>query len=181
MVSAVYRGWRIAEDLKNNYGIEEYIEKPFRITEVLKAVQRLLAERDQKKKDHPGDVRDPEAVSAEAEKALADGIAAYKAGQIDLAIEHLAKGVQIDPLAYRLRYHLALLYGKKGMVYEGISELERAVDLNPKHFPALKNLAVLYEKAGFKHKAVEMWERCAPIAPDEVTRESIKKHVVELL
>ncbi len=181
MVSAVYRGWRIAEDLKNNYGIEEYIEKPFRITEVLKAVQRLLAERDQKKKDQPSSARDPEAVSAEAEKALADGIAAYKAGQIDDAIEHLARGVQIDPLAYRLRYHLALLYGKKGMVYEGISELERAVDLNPKHFPALKNLAVLYEKAGFKHKAVEMWERCAPIAPDEATRESIKKHLIELL
>ena len=89
--------------------------------------------------------------------------------------------MQIDPLAYRLRYHLALLYGKKGMVYEGISELERAVDLNPRHFPALKNLAVLYEKAGFKHKAVEMWERCAPLAPDEATRTSIKTHLVELL
>jgi DNA-binding response OmpR family regulator len=181
MVSAVYRGWRIAEDLKNNYGIEEYIEKPFRITEVLKAVQRLLAERDQKKRDQPSTARDPEAVSAEAEKALADGIAAYKAGRIDEAIEHLARGVQIDPLAYRLRYHLALLYGKKGMVYEGISELERAADLNPKHFPALKNLAVLYEKAGFKHKAVEMWERCTPLAPDDATRESIKKHLLELL
>jgi DNA-binding response OmpR family regulator len=181
MVSAVYRGWRIAEDLKNNYGIEEYIEKPFRITEVLKAVQRLLSDRDQKKKDRPTATRDPEAVSAEAEKALADGIAAYKGGKIDEAIEHLAKGVQIDPLAYRLRYHLALLYGKKGMVYEGISELERAVDLNPRHFPALKNLAVLYEKAGFKHKAVEMWERSAPLAPDDPTRDSIKKHLLELL
>ena len=135
MVSAVYRGWRIAEDLKNNYGIEEYIEKPFRITDVLKAVQRLLTERDQKRRDEPSATRDPDAVSAEAEKALADGIAAYKAGRIDEAIEHLAKGVQIDPLAYRLRYHLALLYGKKGMVYEAISELERAVDLNPRHFP----------------------------------------------
>ncbi len=181
MVSAVYRGWRIAEDLKTNYGIEEYIEKPFRITDILKAVQRLLAERDQKKRDQPSTTRDPEAVSAEAEKALADGIAAYKAGNIDQAIAHLARGVQIDPLAYRLRYHLALLYGKKGLVYEGISELERAADLNPKHFPALKNLAVLYEKAGFKHKAVEMWERCTPLAPDDATRESIKKHLVELL
>jgi DNA-binding response OmpR family regulator len=181
MVSAVYRGWRIAEDLKNSYGIEEYIEKPFRITEVLNAVQTLLAEREQRKKDQPASTRDPEAVSAEAEKALADGIASYRAGAIDQAIEHLKRGVGIDPLAYRLRYHLALLYGKKGMVYEGIGELERAVDLNPKHYPALKNLAVLYERAGFKHKAVEMWERGAQAAPDEATRESIKKHLVELL
>jgi DNA-binding response OmpR family regulator len=181
MVSAVYRGWRIAEDLKTNYGIEEYIEKPFRITDVLKAVQRLLAERDQKRKEHPASQRDPEAVSAEAEKALNDGIAAYRAGMIDDAIESLKHGVQIDPLAYRLRYHLALLYGKKGMVYEGIGELERAVDLNPRHFPALKNLAVLYEKAGFKHKAVEMWGRAAGAAPDDSTRDSIKKHLVDLL
>ncbi len=33
MISAVYRGWRIAEDLKQNYGVEEYLEKPFRITD----------------------------------------------------------------------------------------------------------------------------------------------------
>jgi DNA-binding response OmpR family regulator len=181
MVSAVYRGWRIAEDLKTNYGIEEYIEKPFRITDVLKAVQKLIAQREQAKRDSPASSRDPEAVSAEAEKSLNDGIAAYRAGEIDEAIEHLKHGVQLDPLAYRLRYHLGLLYGKKGMVYEGISELERAVDLNPKHFPALKNLAVLYEKAGFKHKAVEMWERCAHNAPDDATRDSIKKHLMELL
>ncbi len=38
MVSAVYRGWRIAEDLKQNYGVEAYIEKPFRIADVLETV-----------------------------------------------------------------------------------------------------------------------------------------------
>ncbi len=154
MMSAVYRGWRIAEDLKQNYGIEEYLEKPFRIADVLEAVQRVLARSEGKASEG----RDPEHLSAEAEKALAEGVAAYKLGQIDPAIEHLKRGVDIDPLAYRLHFHLALLYGKKGQVYEGIQELERAIDLNPRHFPALKNLAVLYEKAGFKNKAVEMWE-----------------------
>ncbi|HEX4048782.1 MAG TPA: tetratricopeptide repeat protein, partial [Elusimicrobiota bacterium] len=102
-------------------------------------------------------------------------------GQIDAAVEHLRRGVGIDPLAYRLHFHLALLYGKLGKVYEGIQELERAIDLNPKHFAALKNLAVLYEKAGFKNKAVEMWERCAAAAPDDPTRASIKEHLVKLI
>jgi tetratricopeptide (TPR) repeat protein len=125
--------------------------------------------------------RDPEVLSAEAEKALREGVAAYKAGQVDLAIEHLKRGVAIDPLAYRLRFHLALLYGKKGQVYEGIQELERAVDLNPRHFAALKNLAVLYEKAGFKNKAIEMWERCAVAAPDDSTRAPIKDHLRQLI
>jgi DNA-binding response OmpR family regulator len=178
MVSAVYRGWRIAEDLKQNYGIEDYLEKPFRISDVMEAVQRLLT-RDDHKPEEPK--RDPEHLSGEAEKALSDGIAAYKAGQVDAAIEHLKRGVGIDPLAYRLHFHLALLYGKLGKVYEGIQELERAIDLHPKHFAALKNLAVLYEKAGFKNKAVEMWERCAAAAPDEPTRATIRDRLLKLI
>ena len=125
--------------------------------------------------------RDPEYLSAEAEKALRDGIASYKSGHIDEAIEHLKRGVGIDPLSYRLHFHLALLYGKKGQVYEGIQELERAIDLHPKHFSALKNLAVLYEKAGFKNKAVEMWERCAALAPDDATRTSVRDHLRQLI
>ncbi|MBV9945455.1 MAG: tetratricopeptide repeat protein, partial [Myxococcales bacterium] len=126
-------------------------------------------------------VQDAGELSAEAEKALAEGIAAYKSGDVDGAIEHLKRGVGIDPLAFRLHFHLALLYGKKGLVYEGIQELERAIDLNPKHFPALKNLAVLYEKAGFKNKAVEMWERCVVVAPDEPTRAGVRDRLLKLI
>jgi DNA-binding response OmpR family regulator len=177
MVSAVYRGWRIAADLKQNYGVEEYIEKPFRIGSLLEAVMRLLP-------TDEGPIsksRDPEYLSAEAERALHDGIAAYKSGLIDDAIDHLKRGVGIDPLSYRLHFHLALLYGKRGQVYEGIQELERAIDLHPTHFAALKNLAVLYEKAGFKNKAVEMWERCAVLAPDDATRASVKEHLRQLI
>jgi DNA-binding response OmpR family regulator len=177
MVSAVYRGWRIAEDLKQSYGIEEYLEKPFRIADVVDAVQRLIA-----RGERPSaPVRDPEYLSSEAEKALNEGIAAYKGGQVEAAIEHLKRGVGIDPLAYRLHFHLGLLYGKSGRVYEGIQELERAIDLYPRHFAALKNLAVLYEKAGFRNKAIEMWERCAATAPDDPTRASIKEHVRRLI
>jgi DNA-binding response OmpR family regulator len=178
MVSAVYRGWRIAADLKQNYGVEDYLEKPFRIADVLEAVQRLLTRDEAKPLESK---RDPEYLSAEAEKALTDGIAAYKAGKIDEAIEHLKRGLAIDPLAYRLHFHIALLYGKKGQIYEGIQELEKAIDLHPTHFAALKNLAVLYEKAGFKNKAVEMWERCVAAAPDEATRGSIKEHLMKLI
>lgn len=176
MMSAVYRGWRIAEDLKSNYGIEDYIEKPFRIAEMLAKVTRLLERA-------PGTElpANPEEINRNAARYLEDGIAAYKQGDIDGAIALLRKGISVDPLAYRLRYHLALIYGKQGQIYDGINELERAVDLNPKHFPALKNLAVLYEKAGFRHKAVEMWERCVHVAPDAETRESIKGHLGKLL
>ncbi|MFO0740899.1 MAG: response regulator [Labilithrix sp.] len=176
MMSAVYRGWRIAEDLKTNYGIEDYIEKPFRIADLMEKVNTLLT-----RDPTIAPPRDPEAINQEAVRYLEEGIAAYKGGEVDLAISLLKKGISIDPLAYRLRYHLALIYGKRGQFYDGITELERAVDLNPRHFPALKNLAVLYEKAGFKNKAVEMWERSMHAAADTETKESIKAHLLRLL
>jgi len=177
MISAVYRGWRYAEDLKQNYGVDAYIEKPFRITEVVKAIEYAI----QSKGAGGGEKVSKDQISAEAEKHLQTGIAAYQAGDIDKAIEHLQKGSAIDPLAYRVHYHLGLLHGKKGMVYEAIQALETAVEINGKHFPALKNLAVLYQKAGFKLKAVEMWERAKTHAPDEATRQGIKDHLLTLL
>ncbi len=176
MISAVYRGWRIAQDLKESYGIEEYIEKPFRLADVIAAVQRSLG----KKSGDEAPTGAP-AASAEAEAALKSGIEAYQAGRLDEAVSHLQRGVAIDPLAFRLRFHLGLLYGKKGSMYEAIQELEKAVELSPKSFPALKNLAVLYEKAGFRNKSIEVWQRTATAAPDDATRDQIKQHLLGLL
>jgi DNA-binding response OmpR family regulator len=175
MISAVYRGWRFAEDLKASYGVNAYIEKPFRIAEILNAVEAMLAGAPKP------DLRDAEALSAEADEALSAGMEAYRQGEIDIAIRHLERGIGVDPLAYRLHYHLALLVGRKGDVFRAIQELETAVDLNPKFFPALKNLAVLYQKAGFKHKAIEMWERAIGQSPDDETRGQIKEHLMSLL
>jgi len=173
MVSAVYRGWRYAEDLKQTCGVDYFIEKPFKIAEVMAAVEACLS---------PGQGKGPPPdVSGEAEEALNAGVAAYKAGRLDEAIAHLARGVGIDPLAYRLHFHLGLLYGKRGQVYDAISELETAVKINSQHFAALKNLAILYQKAGFRNKAVETWERALTLAVDEPTRVSIKDHLLNLL
>lgn len=173
MISAVYRGWRFAEDLKSSYGVDAYIEKPFRVADVVNAVENALQTRS---------VRgDQERISAEAERLLAAGISAYRAGDFETAVKHLREGTMLDPLAYRLHFHLGLLYGKQGQVYDAIQELETALHINSKHFPALKNLAVLYQKAGFRNKAIETWERALKVAPDDPTRQSIKEHLLGLL
>ena len=176
MISAVYRGWRFAEDLKQGCGVEFFIEKPFRIEELLRAVDSALAGIQES-----GANSDEHDVSSEAEAELSKGIEAYKAGRLDDAIAHLKQGTNIDPLAYRLHFHLGLLHGKKGQVYEAIGALERAMELNSKHFAAAKNLAILYQKAGFRHKASEAWERALGLAPDDETRQSIKEHLLNLL
>lgn len=175
MISAVYRGWHYAEDLKQSCGVEAFIEKPFRIAEVIEAVESALRGTSQKEKI------DTEAMHAEAEQALVDGVAAYKAGNLDEAVSLLRSGVNIDPLAYRLHFHLGLLYGRKGQVFDAIAALEKAVEINSKHFPAVKNLAILYQKAGFRNKAAEMWHKAAVIAPDDATRETVKNQLMSLL
>jgi DNA-binding response OmpR family regulator len=173
MISAVYRGWRFAEDVRQGYGVEAYIEKPFKVSALVGAVEAALSRSPQ-----PGNV---EQISAEAEKKLSQGIEAYQKGDITTAVEHLREGTRIDPLAYRLHFHLGLLHGKQGRIYDAIQELQTALDINRHHFPALKNLAVLYQKAGFRNKAIETWERALRVAPDEPTRQSIKEHLVGLL
>ena len=176
MVSAVYRGWRYAEDLRGTLGVDDFIEKPFTLQDVLARIQKRLGA--------GGPISEPSAVveaKNDVDRALEQAIGAYKEGRLDEAISHLQRGIAIDPLAFRLRFQLGLLFGRKGQVYEAVSELETAVSVNPQHFPAVKNLAILYQKAGFRNKAVETWERALALAPDEATRLSIKDHLVRLL
>lgn len=175
MVSAVYRGWHYAEDLKQSCGVEAFIEKPFRIQQVVDAVEAALEGSSQ----HP--VPDLEQMHKEAEEALLAGVEAYRTGDLDSAVEHLRRGVGIDPLAYRLHFHLGLLLGRKGLVFDAITALEQAVEINARHFPAVKNLAILYQKAGFRNKAAEMWQRALVVAPDEDTRQTIKRQLLSLL
>jgi CheY-like chemotaxis protein len=176
MVSAIYRGWRFAEDLKNSYGVEEFLEKPFKIGDVLAAVGRVVEGATQTQ-EAPAD----DDISKAASRALEEGMESYRQGDIDGAIAKLKEGAGVDPLSFQLHYHLGLLYGRGDKLFEAIHELETAVDLQPRNFSALKNLAILYQKAGFKHKAVEMWERALGNAPDDDTRQSIKDHLMGLL
>lgn len=176
MISAVYRGPQVAQDAKTGYGVDAFIEKPFRIADVVKAVDTALMRASRK----TAPKRDPEETREEAQKLLADGMAAYQTGDTALAMELLERGTRVDPLSYRLRYHLGLLYGKCDRLYDGIRELERATELNPKQFAAWKNLAVLYQQAGFRAKAVGGWSRAADLAPDDETRRAIHQQLAAL-
>jgi DNA-binding response OmpR family regulator len=173
MVSSTYKGWRIVEDLKANFGVDEFLEKPFSAGDIVHAVENALrkADRSQSAPD----------TSAEVEPYLQAGIQAYKEGRMEEAIVQLRAGIDIDPLAYKVHFQLGLLYGKQGQLYDGIQELETALSVRSDFFPALKNLAVLYQNAGFRMKALEMWERSLAAAPDDETREMVKRMLVAVL
>lgn len=174
MMSPVHRGWRLAEDLRASCGVEHYIAKPLRAEDIRAAVAAASSELVVQATAAPD-------ISARAEQALADGMAAYRAGDTGLAISELERGVAIDPLAYRLHFHLGLLFAQQGQTYDAIRALERAVEINSRHFAGVKNLAIMYCQAGFRNKAIELWTRGLRLAPDEDTRTAIQEHLATLL
>lgn len=152
MITAIYKGWRYAQDVRKTYGADDYVEKPFSISDLLRRVETQL-------------VRASKLVAFEApeqeqiEALRQQGHAAHKAGQHDKALELFRDAVDLDPFDARLHFMLGMSLQAKAETFPAIQEFERAVELAPELFPALKNLAVLYERKGFKSKAVEMWER----------------------
>ncbi|MFH1438247.1 MAG: response regulator [Pseudomonadota bacterium] len=176
MISAIYRGWRFAQDLKESYGVDAFIEKPFKIQELLGNVETMLQMTSSAPTEEARTV-----MSEEARSHLEASAVAYREGDLKTAIGHLKASIKIDPLSQKLHYNLALLYGKAGMVYYAISELETVLELEPAMFQAMKNLAVLYQEAGFKNKAIEMWERSIGICDDEATKQKIREHLMTLL
>lgn len=174
MMTAVYKGWRMAADLRESYGIADLVEKPFDLQNLVRALEDALVGR-------KGERPDQRTLSAEAQRLFAEGQAAYRRGDVEGAIASLSSAVAIDPLSATLRHQLGLVYAQKGHDFAAIQELEMAVDLEPERYTVLRNLAVLYQRKGFRRKACEMWERALALAPDEATKQEIKTVLVGLL
>lgn len=175
MVSAIYRGWRFAEDARSSFGVAAFIEKPFRVAELLAAVERALDGR-----VGPTGTTDPPP-NAEAQQVIAEALRKYQAGDVDGAVRTLRAATRVDPLSFALHYQLGLVCGRSELLFDAIHALETAVELRPRHYSALKNLALMHQKAGFRHRSIEMWERALACAPSDDIRQSIKALLVEML
>jgi len=173
MVTAIYKGWRMAADLKESYGVHATVEKPFEIHQIVKVLEDAL----RRTTDRPAS----DVLSAQAQRLYRDSVTAYRGGDLDAAAVALESAIEIDPLSATLRHHLGLLHGQRGNDFAAIHELEMAVDLDPGRFQTLRNLAVLYQKHGFRRKACEFWERALVEAPDEPTQKDIRNILLRLL
>jgi DNA-binding response OmpR family regulator len=166
VVSAIHRGWEVAEDLRK-LGVAHYLEKPFTATRFLAVINEALGV-------------SKAAISAVGAEQLRAGLQAFKLGSMDEALEHLNRAVAADPEAPSLHFHLGLLLGQRGQLFDAISALERAADLDGRDFACIKNLAILYQQAGFLNKSLALWRRAGVLAPDDATRRSIEERVAAL-
>jgi DNA-binding response OmpR family regulator len=167
IMSAVYRGWRFAADARELYGAQDYVEKPFRVDDLVHAVEAALT-------------RGDEARAASAAPALVAAREAAAAGRTDDAIASLEAAVTADPFAAEAHWELGEALRGRGEAFRAMTALERAVDLRPELLPALKSLAALYLETGFRTKAAEALERAVRAAPDGPVRETLRAKLLEL-
>jgi len=171
MMTAIYRGWRFAQDAREAYGAQDYIEKPFRLDDFTRRIEAVL-----EATAAGGPAREPS-----AEPLFQKGKELLLAGKLDEAVAVLEEALRRDPFAAEAHYQLAKAQRARGEHFRAMTAFERAVELKPAFFPALRSLAALYTEKGFRRKAAETLERALAAAPDATTKDAIKSDLLELL
>jgi tetratricopeptide (TPR) repeat protein len=75
------------------------------------------------------------------------------AQQCDNAIEHLRKGLDINPGHFLLHLRLGHIYSLQGMHEEAVAEVQEAVALSGRSMETLAGLAQVYAAAGLREEA----------------------------
>jgi len=169
IMTAVYRGWRFAQDARDTYGAQDYVEKPFRVDDLLRRIEAVL------------ETTGGQPQADVAAPILARARAAAAAGRTDEAVTAFDEAVRADPFSADAHHGLGEALRARGDAFRAMSALERAVELRPRLFPALRSLAALYLEKGFRAKAAEMLERAVGVAPDAGTREQVRRELLKLL
>jgi DNA-binding response OmpR family regulator len=171
MMTAIYRGWRFAQDARDTYGAQDYIEKPFRLDDFTRRVEAVLQ----------ATATGEPAKGPSAQPLFQKGKELLLAGKLDEAVAALEEALRLDPFAAEAHYQLAKAQRARGEHFRAMTAFERAVELKPAFFPALRSLAALYTEKGFRRKAAETLERALAAAPDATTKDAIKSDLLELL
>ncbi|MFC1611218.1 response regulator [Myxococcota bacterium] len=173
MVSAMYKGWRTAQDVKDNYGADAFLEKPYDIQHLLREAEKLLERGSSPEQD--------DELQQQARPRYEEGVTAYQDHDYERALRLLQSAAELAPFSPKIQFMIARTLECQDRPLEAILNYERAVDLSPGLFPACKNLALLYQENGFKNKAIEMWERALIAAPTDEAREKIRAHITRIL
>jgi DNA-binding response OmpR family regulator len=170
MMTAIYRGWRFAQDARENYGAVDYVEKPFRLDDLFRRVQAA------RESSNAARMPDP----TPAEPLVHRGRELLDQGDLPGATEALSEALRADPYSAEAHFLLGKTLRARGDAFGAMTALEHAAELRPGHQMALTTLSALYEEKGFRRKAAEALERALATAP-EAGREALRAHLMRLL
>jgi CheY-like chemotaxis protein len=171
MMTAIYRGWRFAQDARETYGAEDYVEKPFRIDDLIRRIEDAL--------EAAGGRELPPRTSANP--ALQKGKEMLMAGRLAEAVAAFESATRTDPWSADAWFHLARALRAEGDPFRAMTAFERALESRANHLAALRALAGLYEEKGFRRKAAEALERAFAAATDADTKATVKADLLRLL
>jgi DNA-binding response OmpR family regulator len=169
MMSAVYRGWRFAQDTRQAYGTHDYVEKPFRVDDLLRRLDAALA------------AQQPAADTGQVGTHVARGRAAFAEGRLEDAVAAFEEAVAADRFSAEAHQGLGEALRLRGEAFRAMTELERAVELKPDLLDPLRMLATLYLQKGFRAKAAEALERAIAVASDPRVRDQLRRELLRLL
>jgi CheY-like chemotaxis protein len=174
MMTAIYKGWRFAQDARESYGAADYVEKPFRMEDLLQRVERAMRDAAAPPAGEEGTAQEHADAVAKARELLTSG----RAGE---ALPILQEVVRQAPHHADAQYQLGRALHASGDTFSAITALEHAVEAAPAHLAALRALAALYEEGGFRRKAAEMLERALAASPEDGSRAELRKDLMRLI
>lgn len=169
MMSAVYRGWRFAEDARETLRADDYLEKPFRLDELVRKIEERLPPDDAAEHRARALLLDRRGLEFSASRDFPAAAAAFR------------EAVQHDPQSARAHYQLARSLGEPGEAFNAMHHYERGIDLQPAMVCASRSLAERYLSRGFRRKATEVLERALRAARDAPTRKALHEDLVKFL
>jgi CheY-like chemotaxis protein len=172
LTSGVHRG-TVGADAKAAFGADAFLEKPWRVDEVVRTAKRLLL----------GPAGDPaeQAARAAAAAAWREGAKRLQAGRVDEAVALLREAAAKDDLSPEAHYYLGAALARQGTLFEAAAAFARAAELRPDVDVAHQVLAQTYEALGFRKSAREAWARAIEACTDEKRRSDMQVRLMQLL
>jgi len=174
LCSAVYRG-RVGEDAQIAFGADAFLEKPFRVDELVRVTKVALL--------GAGAAESPEdrLTKADAERSWRAAAEALAAGQEADALSWARSACSKDPRSAEAHYYLGHALSRQGQLYEAVAAYDRAAELRPDVDAAHQCLAQTYERLGFQKSAREAWARAIESCKDPVRKKAMQARLMSLL
>ena len=112
---------------------------------------------------------------SEAEHCFAAGLHAYQSGQLEAAVAHYQRGLELNPQQMTARYQFGVILVDLQRWREGIKQLENVVAERSDHAEAHNSLGVAYLHVAGEEKAQWHFERAIALNPKfELARNNLR-------